>query len=121
MTRRRRADGIDREGLCARAARDVAHGAMQVFGGIAFTAEHPAHRYLRRIIVREQQFGDAAHHERELGRALASARRSGGVTGFDDPTAQRLEASPPAPSRSWSGRCSRRRSTTRAGRRATWR
>jgi alkylation response protein AidB-like acyl-CoA dehydrogenase len=56
----------------ARAAREVAHGALQVFGGIAFTLEHPAHRFLRRIIVREQQFGDAAHHERELGRALAA-------------------------------------------------
>ena len=55
----------------SRAAREVAHDAMQVFGGVAFTAEHPAHRYLRRIIVREQQFGDAAHHERALSRALA--------------------------------------------------
>ena len=36
------------------------------------TAEHPAHRFLRRIVVREQQFGDAAHHERALGRALAA-------------------------------------------------
>jgi len=60
----------------ARAAREVAHGAMQVFGGIAFTEEHPAHRFLRRIVVREQQFGDAAHHERELGRMLA-ARAAG--------------------------------------------
>jgi alkylation response protein AidB-like acyl-CoA dehydrogenase len=56
----------------SRAAREVAHGSMQVFGGIAFTEEHPAHRYLRRIVVREQQFGDAAHHERELGRNLAA-------------------------------------------------
>ena len=56
----------------SRAAREVAHGSVQVFGGIAFTEEHPAHRFLRRIIVREQQFGDAAHHERELGRALAA-------------------------------------------------
>ena len=55
-----------------RAAREVAHGAMQVFGGIAMTAEHPAHRFLRRIIVRERQFGDAAHHERTLGRWLAT-------------------------------------------------
>jgi alkylation response protein AidB-like acyl-CoA dehydrogenase len=54
-------------------AREVAHGAMQVFGGIAVTAEHPAHRFLRRIVVRERQFGDAAHHERALGRALAEA------------------------------------------------
>ena len=58
----------------SRAAREVAHGAIQVFGGIAITAEHPAHHYLRRIVVREQQFGDAAHHERALGRALAAAR-----------------------------------------------
>jgi alkylation response protein AidB-like acyl-CoA dehydrogenase len=57
----------------SRAAREVAHGAMQVFGGIAVTAEHPAHRFLRRIIVRERQFGDAAHHERALGRELASS------------------------------------------------
>jgi alkylation response protein AidB-like acyl-CoA dehydrogenase len=57
----------------SRAAREVAHGAMQVFGGIAVTAEHSAHLYLRRIIVRERQFGDAAHHERALGRELASA------------------------------------------------
>jgi alkylation response protein AidB-like acyl-CoA dehydrogenase len=61
----------------SRAAREVAHGSMQVFGGIAFTEEHPAHRFLRRIVVREQQFGDAAHHERTLGRWLAveAARR----------------------------------------------
>jgi alkylation response protein AidB-like acyl-CoA dehydrogenase len=57
----------------SRAAREIAHGSMQVFGGIAFTEEHPAHRFLRRIIAREQQFGDAAHHERELGRSLAAA------------------------------------------------
>jgi alkylation response protein AidB-like acyl-CoA dehydrogenase len=56
----------------SRSAREVAHGAMQVFGGIAVTAEHPAHRFLRRIVVRERQFGDASYHERALGRALAS-------------------------------------------------
>jgi alkylation response protein AidB-like acyl-CoA dehydrogenase len=64
----------------SRAAREVAHGAMQVFGGIAVTAEHPAHRFLRRIVVREQQFGDAAHHERVLGRALAVAAVPQSVT-----------------------------------------
>jgi alkylation response protein AidB-like acyl-CoA dehydrogenase len=57
----------------SRAAREVAQGSIQVFGGVAFTQEHPAHRFLRRIIVREQQFGDAAHHERALGRSLAAA------------------------------------------------
>jgi alkylation response protein AidB-like acyl-CoA dehydrogenase len=55
----------------SRAAREVGHGSLQVFGGIAFTAEHPAHRFLRRIVVRGSQFGDATHHERALGRALA--------------------------------------------------
>ena len=55
----------------ARATRDVAHGALQVFGGIAFTLEHPAHRFLRRIVVRGEQFGTAAEHERALGRSLA--------------------------------------------------
>jgi len=70
----------------SRGAREVAHSAMQVFGGIAFTAEHPAHRFLRRISVRAQQFGDAAHHERLLGRELAErAARSRPV---------RTEASP---------------------------
>jgi alkylation response protein AidB-like acyl-CoA dehydrogenase len=59
----------------SRAAREVAHGALQVFGGIAFTAEHPSHRFLRRIVAREQQFGDALHHERALGRALAARER----------------------------------------------
>ena len=61
----------------SRAAREVAHGAVQIFGGIAFTEEHPAHRFLRRIIAREQQFGDAAHHERELGRSLAAGAALG--------------------------------------------
>lgn len=65
-----RAASIAKAYVC-RGAREVAHGAMQVFGGIAFTAEHPAHRFLRRISVRAQQFGDAAHHERLLGRDLA--------------------------------------------------
>ena len=64
----------------SRATREVAHGAMQVFGGIAVTAEHPAHRFLRRIVVRDQQFGDAAHHERALGRALAAAAIPQSVT-----------------------------------------
>jgi alkylation response protein AidB-like acyl-CoA dehydrogenase len=61
----------------SRGAREITHTAMQVFGGIAFTAEHPAHRFLRRVAVRAQQFGDAAYHERLLGQALADrARRS---------------------------------------------
>jgi alkylation response protein AidB-like acyl-CoA dehydrogenase len=55
----------------SRATLDVAHGALQVFGGIAFTAEHPAHRFLRRIASLGGEYGTAADHERSLGRALA--------------------------------------------------
>jgi alkylation response protein AidB-like acyl-CoA dehydrogenase len=72
----------------SRAAREVAHGALQVFGGIAFTEEHPAHRFLRRIVVREQQFGDAAHHERAIGRRLAArAAASHAASPSDAPVA----------------------------------
>jgi alkylation response protein AidB-like acyl-CoA dehydrogenase len=57
----------------ARATQEVAHGALQVFGGVAFTAEHPAHRHLRRIVVRGVSFGSAREHERAIGRTLATA------------------------------------------------
>ena len=55
----------------ARATREVAHSALQVFGGIAFTAEHDAHRFLRRIVVRGGHFGTTADHERILGHTFA--------------------------------------------------
>jgi alkylation response protein AidB-like acyl-CoA dehydrogenase len=54
-----------------RATHEVAHGALQVFGGVAFTAEHPAHRFLRRIAARRGQFGTPHEHEQRLGRSLA--------------------------------------------------
>ena len=54
-----------------RATHDVAHGALQVFGGIAFTAEHPAHRFLRRIVARREKFGTPREHTQRLGRELA--------------------------------------------------
>jgi alkylation response protein AidB-like acyl-CoA dehydrogenase len=57
--------------FASRATHEVAHGALQVFGGVAFTAEHPAHRFVRRIAVRGNQFGTAREHERSLGRSLA--------------------------------------------------
>jgi alkylation response protein AidB-like acyl-CoA dehydrogenase len=55
----------------SRATLNVAHGALQVFGGVAFTAEHRAHLYLRRIASLGSRYGSAADHERELGRSLA--------------------------------------------------
>lgn len=65
----------------SRATLEVAHGALQVFGGIAFTAEHPAHRFLRRILTRGGQFGDARHHERMIGRELAAGTRRAELVG----------------------------------------
>ena len=55
----------------SRSTLDVAHGALQVFGGVGFTAEHHAHLYLRRIASLGSRYGSAADHERELGRSLA--------------------------------------------------
>ena len=55
----------------SRATLDVAHGALQVFGGVAFTAEHHAHLYLRRIASLGSRYGSASDHERALGRSLA--------------------------------------------------
>jgi alkylation response protein AidB-like acyl-CoA dehydrogenase len=57
----------------SRATQEVAHGALQVFGGIAFTAEHPAHRFLRRIVVRGESFGSARDHERAVARSLTAS------------------------------------------------
>ena len=55
----------------ARATQEVAHGALQVFGGVAFTAEHPAHRYLRRIVVRGGGYGTADEQERIVAGSLS--------------------------------------------------
>jgi alkylation response protein AidB-like acyl-CoA dehydrogenase len=57
----------------ARATHELAHDALQVFGGIGFTAEHPAHRYLRRIVVRGGSYGSARDHERAVARSVAAA------------------------------------------------
>ena len=61
LARRRRAgrsqDASVAKAWASRATLDVAHGALQVFGGIAFTAEHPAHRFLRRIASLGAQYG----------------------------------------------------------------
>jgi len=54
-----------------RALVNVAQDALQVFGGIAFTYEHPAHRFLRRVIALADQFGGVRDHEIILGKVLA--------------------------------------------------
>lgn len=55
----------------SRAARRVAEGALQAFGGVAFTWEHDFHLLARRVMVNEQRFGDSLHHERRLADSLA--------------------------------------------------
>ncbi len=51
---------------CADAGLRVAQSALQVLGGIGFTWESPAHRYLKRVQLDRVSFGDATEHRRRL-------------------------------------------------------
>jgi alkylation response protein AidB-like acyl-CoA dehydrogenase len=55
---------------CSRAARQVAEDAMQVHGGIAFTAEHDLHLAVRHVVALQASWGDERHHEAVLGAEL---------------------------------------------------
>ncbi|MBN9426569.1 MAG: acyl-CoA dehydrogenase family protein [Burkholderiales bacterium] len=57
----------------ARHARAVAHGAIQLHGGIGMTEEYAVGHYLRRIHVLDQLFGDGPAHAARLASALAGA------------------------------------------------
>jgi alkylation response protein AidB-like acyl-CoA dehydrogenase len=46
-----------------------------VLAGIGFTAEHPFHRYLRRVLVLDQLFGTARALTEALGREILATRR----------------------------------------------
>lgn len=50
----------------ARHARIVAHGAIQLHGGIGMTEEYAVGHYLRRIHVMDQLFGDGEAHAAQL-------------------------------------------------------
>jgi alkylation response protein AidB-like acyl-CoA dehydrogenase len=50
------------QAYCSEAFVSVAADTIQVHGGIGFTWEHPAHRYLRRARTDAQIFGDPAWH-----------------------------------------------------------
>ena len=54
----------------ARNARNVAHSAIQLHGGIGMTEEYAVGHYLRRIHVLDQLFGDADAHAARLAAAL---------------------------------------------------
>lgn len=65
--------------VAARAAQDVAEDCIQVLGGIGFTWEHDAHRYLRRAATLALLMGGPGRwHQRIAQLALAGARRQMG-------------------------------------------
>jgi alkylation response protein AidB-like acyl-CoA dehydrogenase len=59
--------------LAGRGARVTAKHCQQVLAGIGFTAEHPFHRYFRRVLVLDAQFGSAQSLTHELGEAIVAA------------------------------------------------
>jgi hypothetical protein len=61
--------------VAGRNARTVARNCQQVLAGVGFTAEHPFHHYVRRVLLLDELFGSAAELTRELGRDLLQARR----------------------------------------------
>lgn len=61
--------------LAGGGARTAARHCQQVLAGIGFTAEHPFHRYYRRILVLDELFGSTHALTHALGDELLRARR----------------------------------------------
>ena len=57
------------------AALTAARHCQQVLAGIGFTAEHPFHRYYRRILLLDQLFGSAHGLTRDFGEELLQSRQ----------------------------------------------
>ena len=55
------------KGMAGRAARTAARHCQQVLAGIGFTAEHPFHRFFRRVVVLDQLLGAGTALTRQLG------------------------------------------------------
>jgi len=72
----------------ARVVREITEGAMQVFGGIAYTWEHDVHLLARRALAAERRFGDAIYHERVLGARIAA--RAPGTAAIDERVGSRI-------------------------------
>jgi alkylation response protein AidB-like acyl-CoA dehydrogenase len=70
-------------GSALRAARHC----QQVLAGIGFTAEHPFHRYFRRILLLDQLFGSAHALTAELGEELLRSRTVPALLPLEDPVA----------------------------------
>lgn len=61
--------------VAGRSARTVARHCQQVLAGIGFTADHPFHHYLRRILVLDALLGDARSLTKSLGEQLLQTRQ----------------------------------------------
>jgi hypothetical protein len=61
--------------LAGRSARTASRHCQQVLAGIGFTAEHPFHRYFRRVLVLDQLLGAGPALTKELGSELLATRR----------------------------------------------
>jgi alkylation response protein AidB-like acyl-CoA dehydrogenase len=55
------------KGMAGRGARTAAKHCQQVLAGIGFTAEHPFHRFYKRVVVLDQLLGAGAVLTRQLG------------------------------------------------------
>jgi hypothetical protein len=61
--------------VAGRAAQLGAKHCQQVLAGIGFTAEHPLHRYIRRVLVLDRLLGDTRGLTRALGEEVLSTRQ----------------------------------------------
>jgi alkylation response protein AidB-like acyl-CoA dehydrogenase len=61
--------------FAGRAARVAAKHCQQVLAGIGFTAEHPFHLYLKRVLVLNRLLGDTKSLTRAFGEQLLETRR----------------------------------------------
>ena len=61
--------------IAGRSARIVARHCQQVLAGIGFTAEHPFHRYLRRVLVLDGLLGDTRSLTKALGEEMLRTRQ----------------------------------------------
>jgi hypothetical protein len=66
--------GLLAKSLAGRAARIAATHCQQVLAGIGFTAEHPFHRFLARVLVLDSVLGSARELPKAIGAHLISAR-----------------------------------------------
>jgi alkylation response protein AidB-like acyl-CoA dehydrogenase len=67
---RRRELGLVAKAFSARVGRYVAEEALQVHGGIGFTAEYRLHPYFRRILTLQGSFGEPERALEEIGATL---------------------------------------------------